>query len=122
MKVLDSSVVSRVCEADFTGQGLVVISRGREKDVSVEAKIARTERQGDGLVFHLQSGAQQTVMGLTDEDEPAPTPSPAVRAFIAFADMRPEIRGDEVYLGYLPDATMYDQAGNRLLIGEALIF
>lgn len=123
MKVMDSSVVERIVEADFTGKQLVVISRGRETDVSIEAKIARTERQGDGLVFHLQSGAMQTVMGVTDEDEPKPTPSTAVRAFVAFVDMRPEIReGDEVYLGHLPDATMYDKAGNRLLIGEATIF
>ncbi len=122
MKVMEGSVIDRVCEADFTGQRIVVMSRGREKNVSVEALIARTERQGDGLVFHLQSGAQQTAMGETEEDEPKPTPSTAVRAFIAFTDMRPEIRGDDVYLGYLLDATMYDQAGYRLFIGEATIF
>jgi hypothetical protein len=122
MKELGSSVIDRICEENFTGRDLVVISRGRETDEEIRAKIARTERQGEGLVFHLQSGAMKTVMGETDEDEPAPTPSPAVRAFVAFVHMKGEIRHDEVYLRYLPNATMYDQAGNRLLIGEALIF
>jgi hypothetical protein len=119
MAVLDQSTIDRICEMDLTGKQLVVISRGRRKDFEIRARIATVEgREGEGLVFHLQSGASQVVMGETDEDDPAPTASSATQVLVPLASAQ----GEQPSPRYLRGAVALDTGNVPLLTGELLIF